>query len=134
MGREPDDAAAGNGAGHRRPGIGARVHSLGRAAQSFSEELRSTAADLGRALDLRGRTERHPYLMTAAALGLGYVLGGGLFTRTTARALGLAGRLSALPLMRSEFTALAEALLSGDAGGDDNAREAPGGSDIPSPS
>ena len=47
-----------SGNGHS-PGLGARVTSLGRAAHSFSEELRSTAADLGRALDLRGRAQRH---------------------------------------------------------------------------
>jgi hypothetical protein len=134
MAREPHDASAGNGARHGKAGVGARVHSLGRAAQSLSEELRGTAADFGRALDLRGRAERHPYLLVAAALGVGYVLGGGLFTRTTARVLGVAGRLSALPVMRSELTALAEALLSGSAGLDDDAREAPPGSDVPSPS
>jgi hypothetical protein len=134
MAREPHDASAGNGAGHGKAGVGARVHSLGRAAQSLSEELRGTAADFGRALNLRGRTARHPYVMVAAALGVGYVLGGGLLTRTTARMLGLAGRLAALPMMRSELTALAEALLSGSAGLDEDAGEAPPSSDVPSPS
>jgi hypothetical protein len=124
------DPGAGNGA-EQGTGFGARVGSLGRAAQSLSEELHGTAADLGRALDLRGRVQRHPYAMMAAALGVGYVLGGGLFTRTTARLLGIVGRVSALPLMRSEMVALAEALLAGQ-GGEPPAP--PPTSGVPSPS
>jgi hypothetical protein len=123
------DGTSGNG---HSPGFGSRVDSLGRAAQSFTRELRGTAADLGRALDLRGRVQRHPYAMIAAAAGLGYVLGGGLFTRSTTRMLGLAGRLAALPLMRTEFAAIAEAMLSGSAGPDE--RSGASGSDVPSPS
>jgi hypothetical protein len=110
-----------------------RVDSLGRVARSFSEELRGTAADFGRALDLRGRVQRHPYLMVAATAGLGYVLGGGLFTRTTARLLGLAGRVAALPMVRSEIVSLAEAMLSG-ATEDEGGQRPSAASDVPSPS
>ncbi len=126
----PSSEAPGNG---HSPDMAERVDSLGRMARSFSEELRGTAADFGRALDLRGRARRHPYLMVAAAAGLGYVLGGGLFTRTTGRLLGLAGRAAALPLVRSELVGIAEALLSGnsDAAG---TSAGPSPSDVPSPS
>ncbi len=121
-----------SGNGHA-PGLGGRVDSLGRVARSFGEELRGTAADFGRALDLRGRAQRHPYLLVAAAASLGYVLGGGLFTRTTARLVGLAGRVAALPLVRSELLGLAEAMFSGSPQAEDSPRT-PGGQDVPSPS
>ena len=34
--------------------------------------------------DIEGRLQRNPYGMLAGALGVGFVLGGGLFTRLTA--------------------------------------------------
>jgi hypothetical protein len=126
----PAEPSASNGA--HSEARGSRADSFGRAAQSLRRELRTTAADLGRALDLRGRVHRHPYAMVAAAVGVGYVLGGGLFTRTTARLLGLAGRVAGLPMMRNELIGLAEAMISGTA----VEEEAPSNpsSDIPSPS
>jgi len=132
MGPKAPASPEGSGNGHA-PGIAGRVDSIGRAAASLTEELRGTAADFGRALDLRGRVQRHPYLMVAAAAGLGYVLGGGLFTRTTARLLGMAGRVAALPMVRSELVNLAEAMLSGapDTQDEDSPRPP---SDVPSPS
>lgn len=42
------------------------------------------------AIDIDGRVERSPYLMMAGALGAGFVLGGGVFTRLTER-LAMAG-------------------------------------------
>jgi hypothetical protein len=113
-------------------GLGARVHSLGRAARSFREQARSTAEDLGHAFDVRRRVRRHPYAFLVAAAGVGYVLGGGLFTRTTARLLGVAGRVAALPVIRSELIGLAEAVLTGAGHSQDTA--SPSGSDVPSPS
>jgi len=132
MGPKVQPPSEGTGNGHS-PGIAGRVDSLGRAAHSFTAELRATAADFGRALDLRGRTQRHPYLLLAAAASLGYVLGGGLFTRSTARMLGLAGRAAALPMLRGELVSLAAAVLSGESGGEDGPGPPPGG-DVPSPS
>jgi hypothetical protein len=113
-------------------GLGARVHSLGRAAHSFRTQVRSTAEELGHAFDVRRRVRRHPYAFLAAAAGLGYVLGGGLFTRTTARLLGVAGRVAALPVVRSELIGLAEAVLAGAGHSVDTS--SPPGSDVPSPS
>jgi len=131
MAPQPHPPPDSSGNGHS-PGLGGRVGSLGRAAHSLTEELRHTAADFGRALDLRGRAQRHPYALMAAALGVGYVLGGGLFSRTTARALALAGRVAALSPLRGELWGLAEAVLSGAAEGPEGGR--PSGSDVPSPS
>lgn len=87
-------------------------------------ELRSTVDGVNRALDLQGRMERHPYATMAAMAGVGYVLGGGLFTRFSARILHFGTRAVLLPLIRSELGALGEAAL-GKAG----AAAASGGSE-----
>jgi len=88
MARKPHPAAKKSGNGHApAPGLGARVRSLNRAAHTFQTQVRTTAADLGNAFDVRRRVRRHPYVMVAAALGVGYVLGGGLFSRQPDRVI-----------------------------------------------
>ena len=62
-------------------------------------------------LDLRGRVERHPYGMVLAAMGAGYVLGGGLFTPFTGRMVRLGLKLAALPLVKDELLGIAEAAV-----------------------
>ena len=69
------------------------------------------------AIDLRGRVERHPYAMVAAALGVGYVLGGGLFSALTFRLLGLGVRVAAVPVVKNQLLGLAGAAVSGFTGG-----------------
>lgn len=62
--------------------------------------------ELTKALDIRGRLQRNPYGMVAGALGIGFVLGGGLFTRLTARILGTSLRVSlmaSLPLLQKQI-------------------------------
>jgi hypothetical protein len=58
-------------------------------------KLRDAASTFARAIDVRSRTHAHPYGAVATAVGVGYVLGGGLFTRLTARLLKLGARLGA---------------------------------------
>jgi hypothetical protein len=89
------------------------VGHLNDSAHQLVDEARSTLEDLGQALDLRGRVERHPYGMVAAALVLGFVLGGGLLSPLTFRLLGLGARLAAIPLLRNQLLGLAEAAVSG---------------------
>ena len=43
-----------------------------------------TPGTLGEILDIEGRLQRNPYGMVAGAVAVGFVLGGGLFTRLTA--------------------------------------------------
>jgi hypothetical protein len=66
------------------------------------------------AFNLAERVQRNPYGMVAGAAGLGFILGGGLFTRLTANLLGLglrAGVVAALPLVQGQLIrAGAEAL------------------------
>jgi len=57
-------------------------------------------------VDIKGRVERHPYGMMAGAMGAGFVLGGGLFTRLTERLAGVVvrtGVMAALPRLEEEL-------------------------------
>ncbi|WP_233262013.1 hypothetical protein [Vitiosangium sp. GDMCC 1.1324] len=94
-------------------GFGQRVDRIGSDAQQLWEDTRGAVTDLQETLDLKGRVERNPYLMLAAAFGVGYVLGGGLFTRTTGRIIRLGVRLAALPMVKDELIGMAEAALHG---------------------
>jgi hypothetical protein len=94
-------------------GFGQRVDQIGSEAQELWSNARSAVSDLGQTLDLKGRVERNPYGMVAAAIGVGYVLGGGLFTPLTARVLKLGMRLAMLPFVKDELLGMAEAALQG---------------------
>ena len=50
----------------------------------------------------------NPYGTLAAAFAVGYVAGGGLFTKTTARMIQLGVRLAALPQIREPLLDIAE--------------------------
>ena len=67
---------------------------------------------------LEGHLNRHPYRTVAAALGIGYVLGGGIFTPLTSRLLRLAVRIgirtALLPVLTAELSELAGAFVGGD--------------------
>ena len=57
-------------------------------------------------VDIEGRVERNPYGMMVGAMGAGFVLGGGLFTRLTEKVAGAALRLgvmAALPRLEKEL-------------------------------
>lgn len=54
--------------------------------------------------DVRGAVVENPWGAALAAMGLGYVLGGGLFTRTTARLLCLGARAVLLPAMEDRLS------------------------------
>ncbi|ATB26986.1 hypothetical protein [Melittangium boletus] len=106
-------AGSGGPSADNQPGFGQRVDQIGSDAQHLWDNARGAVTDLRDTLDLKGRVERNPYLMVAAAVGVGYVLGGGLFTRTTGRLLRLGVRLAALPMVKDELLGMAEAALHG---------------------
>jgi hypothetical protein len=115
----PQYETRGNGmhpAGSNGPKVGERIDHLGDTAQQLISEARGAVSDFGQWLDVRGRMERSPYSTLAAAAGIGYVLGGGLFTPLTARVFRLASRLAALPFVRGELLGMAEAALGGSPG------------------
>jgi len=73
-------------------------------ARAFKEAVASQADSLTRAIDLRGRVQRHPIGMVAAAVGIGYVLGGGLFSPLTGRLVRVGIRLALIPLVKSQLS------------------------------
>jgi hypothetical protein len=81
------------------------------------DRTRGAVSELKRAAAIDERVGRNPYGSVAAALGIGYVLGGGLFTPLTSRivALGLriGVRLAILPMLKDEISVLADALTGG---------------------
>src|SRR5215831_15668482 len=108
----PTQGRPGNGAPQGAPmhHFVETVDHLGESAQKLAAEARTAVREFVGAVDLRGRVNRHPYGMIAAAMGVGYVLGGGLFTSLTSRILRLGVRLAALPFVKNELVGLAEAV------------------------
>lgn len=74
------------------------------------------------ATEVGALVRQHPVGALAAAVGAGYVLGGGLFTRATSRVFGLAMRLGVrfalMPLLERELAGLAGAAAASMEGGD----------------
>jgi ElaB/YqjD/DUF883 family membrane-anchored ribosome-binding protein len=94
--------------------LGKRVDHVSQTA----EQAWSKTRDAISSVDVKGRVRRNPYGSMAAAVGIGYVLGGGIFTPLTARIVGiglrLGMRLALLPLLKQELSELAEGFESDD--------------------
>jgi hypothetical protein len=75
-------------------------------AKAFGRALSDTGARINSSLDLAGRVQRNPIGSVLVAAGIGYVLGGGLFSRTTGRALKLGVRLALIPFIKGQISAL----------------------------
>ena len=76
-------------------------------ARAFKESVASQAASFSRSIDLHGRVQRNPIAMVLAAAGVGYVLGGGLFSPFTARLLRYGVRIALIPILKSQLEAMA---------------------------
>jgi hypothetical protein len=64
-------------------------------------ELGGAARELYERFDLRREVEEHPYRTVLVAAGVGYVLGGGLFSPLTRQMLRLGVRLALVPMAKS---------------------------------
>ena len=93
-----------------------------------AEQAWSKTRDAISSVDVKGRVRRNPYGSMAAAVGIGYVLGGGIFTPLTARIVGvglrLGMRLALLPLLKQELSELAEGFEVDEASESSKARRA----------
>jgi hypothetical protein len=78
-------------------------------ARAFKEALGSRADSFTRSIDLRGRVQRNPIGMVLAAAGIGYVLGGGLFSPLTGKIARIGLRLALIPLVKSQLANIAGA-------------------------
>jgi len=96
--------------------VGQTVDRVSGSAQEAWTRTRETVNDLKDRLDLDGRVSRNPYGMMAAALGIGYVLGGGFFSPLTARifrmGLRLGVRMAAIPFLENEIRGFADSVMS----------------------
>lgn len=94
--------------------MGDRAARVSDTAHQAWDRTRDAVTDLKRAADIDGRVQRNPYGTVAAALGIGFVLGGGLFTPLTARIVGLGMRigvrLALLPMLKDQISELADSL------------------------
>lgn len=88
--------------------------------QPILDQAREVARDANSALNgvadaagLTEKVEKNPYGMVAAALGIGYVIGGGLLTPTTARLVRLGMKLAAVPPVRDRLLEVAESIVDG---------------------
>jgi hypothetical protein len=107
--------------------LGRRIEKVGTTAEQVWDRTRDSFSDLGDAMDIKGRVDRHPYGTVAAALGIGYVLGGGLFTPLTAGIVRLGMRiglrLAVLPMLRQEIAQLVDTMESEDGSGEAGKRQ-----------
>lgn len=81
-------------------------------ARAFKEAFASQAESFSKSIDLRGRVERNPVGMVAIAAGIGYVLGGGLFSPATGKLVKIGLRVALLPLLKSQLANIAGASSS----------------------
>ena len=106
----PPNGRAPSGDGTKK--LGRRIEKVGHTAEHVWDRTRDSFSEMGDALDIKGRVRRHPYGTVAAAIGIGYVLGGGLFTPLTGRivrfGVRLGMRLAVLPLIKQEMSELIE--------------------------
>ena len=113
-GQRAESTAAGAGA----LTVGQRVDRASDNAHEAWSRTRETVSDIKERLDVDGRVARNPYGMMAAALGVGYVLGGGLFSPLTARLVGfgmrMGLRLAAIPFLENELRGLTESVMNGE--------------------
>ena len=88
-----------------------------------SDRAPEAAVVTGLLADLKGQVNRHPYGTVAAALGIGYALGGGIFTPLTSRLVRLGLRVgiraALLPILKTQISELAAAFI-----GDKNEEQA----------
>lgn len=79
----------------------------------LAKDANSALNGVADAVGLTEKVEKAPYAMLAAALGVGYVVGGGLFTPTTTRLLRLGMKLASIPQVRERLLDVAEAAIDG---------------------
>ena len=83
------------------------------AVSELAKDANSAINGMSDAVGLTAQVEKAPYAMIGAALGVGYIVGGGLFTPLTGRLLRLGMKLAAIPQVRDRLLDVAEAAIDG---------------------
>ena len=104
-------SCSGHNPGHNGAGVmPPQVDGCSAAQEAGSHPHISDALLALQRFDWRARVRRHPYAMVATGAGIGYLLGGGLLSRPTARVLSFAAkvgaRLVALPVIGDQLLRL----------------------------
>jgi hypothetical protein len=76
-------------------------------AKAFTSAVSESVTSFSESIDLRGRVQRAPIAMVGAALGIGYLLGGGLFSATTRRLLKAGIGAAVVPFVTRQLRAMA---------------------------
>jgi hypothetical protein len=96
--------------------LGQKVERVGSSIQSLAS--RESVDELRDMLDLPRRMSQSPYGMIGVALGVGYLLGGGLFSSTTRRVLHVGLRfgvqVAAISLLKEQFGLLTRGASNGN--------------------
>lgn len=82
-------------------------------AAELAKDANSALNGVADAVGLTEKVEKNPYAMVGAALGVGYVVGGGLMTPTTMRLLKLGFKLASITPLRNTLLDAAEELVDG---------------------
>jgi hypothetical protein len=79
---------------------------LGEDVRGLKRELQDAARDIRGRFDVSRMVQEHPFRAVCIAAGVGYVLGGGLFSPLTARLLGLGAKAMLVPLAKNQLDAM----------------------------
>lgn len=102
--------STGNGMAH--PSVGAHIDQISHSAEAILQESKSLVSDIAHDLDIPGQIDRHPYRTLAIAAGIGFVLGGGLFSSLTASLFRTGLKVAALPLIQSQLAAVVSGAIA----------------------
>lgn len=80
-----------------------------RSVRDIASELGDAAVELYERVDIGRQVQEHPYRTLAVAAGVGYVLGGGLFTPLTGALVRVGMRAMLLPMLQSTLQGMSEA-------------------------
>ncbi len=79
----------------------------------LAKDANSAINGMSDAIGLTAQVEKAPYAMIGAALGVGYIVAGGLFTPTTSRLIRMGVKLVAIPQVRNRLLDVAESAIDG---------------------
>lgn len=80
---------------------------LGDDVRELAGELSEAAREIRSRFDLSDTIRQHPIRTVLVAAGVGYVLGGGLFTPFTGRLIRLGARAMFVPIVKNQIEAMA---------------------------
>lgn len=80
---------------------------LGDDVRELAGELAAAAREIKSKIDIAPMVREHPFRTVLIAAGVGYVLGGGLFTPMTGRLIRLGARAMLVPIVTNQIEAMA---------------------------